>query len=200
MSDKDQDARRGARVWLRDATAEVHEALHHLPAFEALLAGRLDRADYGRLLRGLHAYYGGAIAICAAADLTLGVAPAGRMSGDRLARLEADLAALGIASAAAVPRPPHADPIWNIGFAYVVTGSAIGGQLLFRALDTLFPGATAGRSFFALGAGERAAWRRFCALVDGSVPLPALARAERGAHAGFAMFRAAIDGAEAVVA
>lgn len=200
MSDRHLGAEHGARSWLRAATAEVHEALHHLPAFEALLAGQLGREGYGRLLRGLHAYHGGAAAICAAADRTLGIAPAGGSSGIRVARLEDDLAELGLTPLPAAPRAPSADSAWNVGFAYVVSGSAIGGQLLFRALDALFAHGAGGRSFFALEAEERAAWRRFCALVDDMVPGKAFSRAARGAHAGFATFRTAIDGAMVVLA
>lgn len=183
----------GARVRLRDATADVHDALHHLPAFEALLAGRLQLADYRTMLRGLHAYHGAAQSICVAADAALGFEHPGEASRSRLARLADDLDSLGVAPTPAAARPPQADPAWNIGYAYVVTGSAIGGQLLHRALAALLPGGERGRSFFALSAAERIGWRRFCALLDAELAAEAEPRAERGAHAAFSAFRAEME-------
>lgn len=182
-----------ARAWLRGATAEIHEALHHLPAFEALLAGALDLPAYREMLGGLHAYHADAGAICEAADAALGIAPAGAASRARLARLQRDLDELGAPASAAAARPAHADAAWNIGYAYVVAGSAIGGQVLHRALDRLLPGTAPGRSFFALTVPERAGWRRFCTLLDAKLSDEDLPRAERGANAAFARFRATMD-------
>ncbi len=190
----DKDVRsESARSWLRRATAEIHEALHHLPAFEALLAGTLALGDYRRMLGGLHAYHRDAGAICAAADRALGIEPAGAASAARLARLGRDLDDLGATRPDGAIRAAHGDDAWNIGYAYVVAGSAIGGQVLHRALDRLLPGDAAGRSFFALGPAERAGWRRFCALLDARLAPTDLPRAERGAHAAFAGFRATMD-------
>jgi heme oxygenase len=182
-----------ARSWLRHATAEIHEALHHLPAFEALLAGTLDLAGYRRMLLGLHAYHADAGAVCAAADSALGVAPPGAASDARLQRLDRDLRDLALAPPTATAQPAHRDPAWNIGFAYVVAGSAIGGQVLHRALEALLPGDAAGRSFFALLPAERAGWRRFCTLLDAQLAPADLPRAERGANAAFAGFRATME-------
>ena len=179
----------GARARLREATAEVHEALHHLPAFEALLAGALPLGDYRAMMAKLHAYHGAALPICRAADAAIGLEPAGWSSRERLARLAADLAALGDATPPDCPRLPHADRAWNIGYAYVVRGSAIGGQVLHRALASLLPDGAPGRGFFALGAAERADWRRFCALLDAGLTPEELAPAAHGAHAAFAAFR-----------
>jgi heme oxygenase len=183
----------GARVRLRDATADVHEALHHLPAFEALLSGRLELEEYRTMLRGLYAYHGAAQAICTAADAALGLEGPGENSRSRLARLAEDLESLGIVAAPTAARPAQADPAWNIGYAYVVAGSAIGGQVLHRALARLFPKGEAGRSFFALAPAERIGWRRFCALMDAELDDDADPRAERGAHAAFSAFRADME-------
>lgn len=183
----------GARVRLRDATADVHEALHHLPAFEALLAGRLELGDYRTMLRGLYAYHACAQAICAAADAALGLEQPGATAQSRLARLAEDLDGLGVTPDPVAARPALADRAWNIGYAYVVAGSAIGGQVLHRALATLFPDGPAGRSFFALTPAERIGWRRFCALMDAELCDEMGARAERGAHAAFSAFRADME-------
>lgn len=180
----------GARARLRDATADVHEALHHLPAFEALLAGQLGLAGYQTMLRGLYAYHGASRAICSAADVALGLDPPGAASRSRLTRLADDLASLGIDAGPAAARPAQVDPAWNIGYAYVVAGSAIGGQVLHRALAVLIPEGARGRSFFALAPEERSGWRRFCALMDDALGEEAGPRAERGAHAAFSAFRA----------
>lgn len=183
----------GARVRLRHATADVHEALHHLPAFEALLAGRLELGDYRTMLRGLYAYHASAQAICTAADAALGLEHPGATGRSRLARLMDDLDNLGVPAGPVDARPASADPAWNIGYAYVVAGSAIGGQVLHRALAMLFPDGATGRSFFALTPAERIGWRRFCALMDAELRDEAGPRAERGAHAAFSAFRADMD-------
>lgn len=200
MSLESETRRGGARAWLRDATAEVHEALHHLPAFEALLEGRLSLPEYGRMLHGLAAYHGASREICAAADVALGIEPAGAMGRARVARIADDLVAIGLDPAVAAARVPSADPAWNIGYAYVVAGSAIGGQMLHRALARLFGQGAEGRSFFALSPEERVLWRRFCVLMDTAVGDQDLPRAERGAHAAFSSFRATMDHSERALA
>lgn len=180
--------RESARLQLRDATADVHQALHQLPAFVALLAGRLGRADYAGLLVRLHRYHDHARAICAAADRRLGIDPPGHSARARIARLDADLAALGTAPIAEPERAPG-DADWNIGYAYVVRGSAIGGQTMHVALARMFGGESEGRSFFALGQAERADWRDFCRRMDGWLDGRALDAAIAGAGAAFADFQ-----------
>jgi heme oxygenase len=169
------DASRGAtqpHAALRLATAEAHERLHHLPPFEALAAGRLDRDAYRDLLSRLLGFHEPTEAAIAA---YLGNAAFGLnlQALRRAALLRDDLHALGLSMAAidALPRAPipaMADPPAAMGALYVTEGAALGGRLLARGLDTMLgPSETSGRHFLLAGAdATRPAWRDVRAAID----------------------------------
>jgi heme oxygenase len=180
---------------LRIATAELHERLHHLPAFGALAAGNLDRVAYrdllGRML-GFHEPIEDAIAA------TLGDSAFGLdlLAMRRAALLRADLGALGLNQAAitALPRiavPRFASAAAAMGAVYVTEGATLGGRLLARGLDALLgPGIARGRGFLLAGTDPaRPAWRDVCAAIDRSGAAPAdLAALIAAAGATFAAF------------
>ena len=137
-----------ARLALRDATREVHERLHHLPDFAALAAGRLNRAEYTRLLArlyGFHAPVEQAVAVALPQDGP--DATAWRRAG----LLHADLVQMGL-DPAAIPLLPQAappnilTPAAALGWLYVIEGSTLGGRLLARGLDGILLGPQ-GRTF-----------------------------------------------------
>ncbi|MDN3563441.1 biliverdin-producing heme oxygenase [Paeniroseomonas aquatica] len=166
----------GARMLLREATAEVHARLHGVPAFRALAEGRLSLPAYGALLGRLLGFHAAVEAALAAAPslLPYGIDLAER---GRSAALRADLAALGLTP----PEYPPLAPVPRLdtaaralGCLYVTEGSTLGGRQLARGLDPLLPGGgEAGRAFL-LGHGARhgAMWQACCAAVEacGSEP------------------------------
>lgn len=190
----------GTRAWLRMATAEAHERLHHLPDFAALAAGALSRTGYVALLRRLLGFH---LAVEACADAgaeglrALGIEAAARR---RTPLILADLAHLGqpVAAGERVARPslraPDASGAWTLGCLYVAEGSALGGRVLARALDPMLGGAgTAEGRRFLLGHGPRQGemWRELCAALEacGTDPGRRAALLD-GAEAAFAAFAA----------
>ena len=159
-----------ARTELRHATAAVHERLHHVPAFAALAAGRLDRGGYLALLGRLYGFHEPLEAAVARAG------PPGLQPGQwqRAHLLRSDMAALGETDAgiAGLPRHPlpgrHWSPAHAMGWLYVIEGSTLGGRQLARQLDHLLPGTDeAGRKFLLAGTGPgHVRWRDFCLALD----------------------------------
>ncbi|WP_052388921.1 biliverdin-producing heme oxygenase [Belnapia moabensis] len=179
------------RFALREATAAAHERLHHIPAFEALAEGRLDRPAYVALLRRLLGFHAAIEAALAAAP------PLGRYGIDLAERrraplLWADLAHLGaLAEAPLAPVPGFATAAEALGALYVTEGSILGGHQLARGLDHLLPPGE-GRGFL-LGHGARhgAMWAACCAAIEACGAEPGgLAGMQAGAAATFAAFEA----------
>jgi heme oxygenase (biliverdin-IX-beta and delta-forming) len=172
---------------LRRATERSHLALHVLPQFAAIEAGRLSLTDYGRLLGGLHAFHG-AIAGAAEAGGLLAVSSSPR----RLAAIEADLAAIGETSPLPAPLLSASGAgLW--GSLYVAEGSALGGRVIARQLDYLLE-STEGRSFFAGDGATGPVWRAFLAELQAAVPGEAdLPQVAAGAEAAFALFRTCVE-------
>ncbi len=177
---------------LRAATGELHERLHHVPAFAALAAGRLTRDDYIAMLRrklGFHRAVEAGLAT--APDLSpFGISPAERR---RVPMLEADLAALGADAVVPIaPIPAPGSAAGAMGWLYVSEGSTLGGRQLARGLDDLLGQGEPGRRFL-LGHGERhgAMWRDCCAAIErcGADP-QRLAAMQAGAVAAFQAFEA----------
>jgi heme oxygenase len=184
-----------ARAALRTATAEIHERLHRLPDFAALLAGRLDRAGYRTLLTrlyGFHAPLEAALIAGAERLASVGIAMEDRR---RVPALASDLAALGVAPAemAALPRcrdlPSPVSLGELLGCLYVREGSTLGGAVIAERLAPLLPGG-AGRRFFVADAAARGRlWRECCAALDAAAAAPgALATMTAAARATFAAF------------
>jgi heme oxygenase len=184
----------GVRAALRLATEAVHERLHHAAPFAAIADGRLDRPGYAALLGRLAAFHAAAAAAVAQGYAELGL-PGQSASPARLALLDADLAHLD----AAAPAAGDARSPWSgaeaAGCAYVVEGSTLGGRVIHRQLDYLFPTGDEGRRFFAgmFDAGHR--WRTLCARLesygaDGN-RVEAMAA---GAKRTFALFETIVEG------
>ena len=176
------------RSALRTATEEVHERLHHVRPFADIAAGRLGRAGYAALLGCLHRFH---ITLEAGCGDAWGAAA---RSGDRIARLEADLDHLG---AAPPPGPapwcPPDAPGAALGCLYVAQGSTLGGRVIARQLDYLLPDSR-GRSFFAGGPEDGARWRALCALIEREGGIPAQRAAMiAGAEAAFALFERCLE-------
>jgi heme oxygenase len=177
---------------LRAATAEAHERLHHLPAFVALAAGRLDRAGYRDLLcrmLGFHEPMEAALAACLG-DAAFGL----DLRALRRARLlREDLRALGSAASPALPcapAPAFASQADAMGALYVIEGATLGGRLLARGLDRLLGPGAAGRRFLLAGTDPaRPAWRDVRAAIDRCAAAPgALGAMTEAATCAFAAF------------
>jgi heme oxygenase len=180
---------------MRAATASAHERLHHLPAFAALAAGRLDRAGYRDLLArllGFHEPMEAALAACLG-DAAFGL---DLRAMRRAGLLRDDLRTLGLARPTAIPgTPPPAfpSPPAAMGALYVTEGATLGGRLLANGLDDLLgPDAIAGRRFLLAGTDKaRPAWREVRAAIDRCGVAPgALAAMIEGATATFTTFGA----------
>ncbi|MBL6078281.1 biliverdin-producing heme oxygenase [Belnapia sp. T18] len=185
-----------SRLALRAATAATHERLHHIPAFQDLTEGRLDRPGYAALLRrllGFHAAIEAALAApLLARSLSLwGIDLAGRR---RAPLLRADLAHLGVpAEAPLAPMSGFATAAHALGALYVTEGSTLGGRQLARGLDHLLPGDSGEGRGFLLGHGARhgAMWAACCAAIEACGTEPGgLAGMQAGAAATFAAFEA----------
>ena len=133
---------------LREETRELHRAAEGSAAMRALLAGRMDRAAYARLLRALHAMYVALEAGLAAHAARPGLAWIPLAALARSASLAADLDV--VAGAAWRETPPVAeaaayadrlttlaakDPDLLAAHAYLrYLGDLSGGRLLGRAV------------------------------------------------------------------
>lgn len=172
-----------AHTLLRNATHATHIRLHGLAQFQAIADGRLDRAAYADLLRSLHAYHT-AIADAAVA----GGLPHLSMSPHRRRLLEADLASLNASPSRKqlTWTAPSRDALY--GALYVAEGSALGGRVIARQLDTLFGDAAEGRTFFrgVSDAGPR--WRAFLGALAQACDEAAMPQLIGGAEASFALF------------
>ena len=179
----------GARGVLRDATRAAHDALHRHPVFASLLAGQLSHDGYAALLRALHSFHSGSHAVLSAAVEGLFDGGSVVAAKARIAALEGDMAALGVAPAATAALQPDRARAWNLGFAYVVHGSAIGGQVIATVLAKRSEPHFLHHDFFTAGGRHRDAWSGFCALLDRSVTGADLSGAIDGAAKGFDHFR-----------
>lgn len=180
---------------LRAAVDAAHEESHRLPLFEPLMSGRITIGDYARVLRAFHCFHALSIRIDLSVAAGMNDDMAAHAANRRLVSVRSDLQRIGARVIDAEPLAPSADADWNIGYAYVVRGSALGGRVLHRALDDAPDWARAARSFFAGDGEARRGWSGFRRAlsretVDGrasgeqNVPLMI-----KGALAAFAQFR-----------
>lgn len=171
---------------LRARTAQAHARLE---TRLDLLAEPLDRDRFRRVLRAFHAFHQAwepAVAACAA----------GAWVAPRLALLEEDLAALdadGLSPpfTAAAALTSTAGRAW--GSVYVMEGSALGGQVIGRALQQAAWSPAGGLRYFnPHGAKTGARWRAFRTVLDGE---PDREGAAAGALATFEMLEAWVGAA-----
>ena len=162
-----------ARAALRRATDAAHTRLHHLPAFNRLATGRIDRAAYRRLLARLWGFHH-------PIEHRLRAAPwptaALLMPQRRRAHLlHQDLRALGLhpTEITDLPRiptdhlPALTDAARFLGCLYVREGATLGGRVLAAALDPLLgPTTLSGRRFLLGTRNDPALWRLLCEALE----------------------------------
>jgi heme oxygenase len=164
------------RASLRLATGAVHDRLHGLTNFTALLRADLLPTEYARLLLrllGLHSPIEERLARHDGDALMVWRQTAATPS--RPARLRSDLAFLGI-DQGTIDTAPQADvlllslhnPAAALGCAWVVEGSSLGGRVLSLRLDAILgAGRAAGAgTFLASHPGQTDRWSGCCAAVE----------------------------------
>lgn len=166
----------------RAATRQAHHALDHHPLLAPLVRPGLSLTEYAQALAALYAPQ------AALESMLAGFAPAEDFP-PRLPRLEADLAALGLAPEPLRAPPPRAeDASARLGCLYVLEGSNLGAAFIAKALAKHLPDAP--RHFFAGGA-DPLRWERFWRFAHACRP-----EAERmiaAACATFAFYRSHLD-------
>jgi heme oxygenase (biliverdin-IX-beta and delta-forming) len=181
-----------ARWQLRQATADIHDAVHRHPGFVSLMRGSLTTIQYSALLARLYGFH------CAFEHMLRATQP-GVVGGidpgscGRAHLLRADLLALGLGETEIDSLPLCAglpeirSPETLLGCLYVVEGSALGGSVIARKLDYLLGGESPeGRSFF-LGrqSPDPMPWPEFCRLLEISAEKGDIAEIIRGARSMF---------------
>jgi heme oxygenase len=168
--------------------------MHARPEIKALLDGNPSRAGYAAVLRAFYLFHARSLAIERAASAAVGESGGNAQAMSRIAAAKADLLALGLPVPPAEPAPASATPAWNVGYSYVTRGSALGGKVLHRALETAPDWARSARLFFAASGGNGTAWRLFCAGLDGNAALEGCDDAlAKGATAAFQDFRRILE-------
>jgi heme oxygenase len=177
------------RAHLARVTAEIHESLHAAAPFARIAQGTIGRDGYGRLLAMLHRYHGGMAGLCMAGAQALDASFLAQAHHARIARLEEDLAFLGVTPMAVQPEPAR-DAGFSIGCLYTVLGSTLGGKVISRQLENLLPDGQ-GRGFFTGGPDDAAHWRLFCDRLETCAHAPAVL--EAGACHAFGRFAAHLE-------
>jgi heme oxygenase len=187
---------RGIRHVLRSETADDHERLHRMAAFDGLATGDMSRARYCDLMLGLHGFHAG-FEVVAAETLAL-VGPAFPEHGlpPRGALLAADLARLGVAvdrdrPPPLLPRPTGPEAL--AGMFYVVDGSMLGAAVLEAPARRIAGAEGAGYWRWCREHGA-ARWRSLCGLLAAVCDDPARqAGAVEAARATFRAFEAIVS-------
>ena len=184
----------GVRERLRRETAEIHERLHRHSGLEAAARGSITAEDYVQFLArllGFHRAYEAALA-----EARLEATDPCRLPVKRAESLALDLAALGVERdtiarlpvCATIARPSNGAEL--LGARYVVEGSALGGQLIARALEQSFGD---NRRFFLFQPGKE--WRALTDLLEALAGNPpAVEDAAKAARAIFLNFETWMDG------
>jgi heme oxygenase len=162
-----------ARDILRRETDIAHRRLHADPWLSAVAESRIDRPGFRVILSHLYGFY-------QPLEDRLAVSGFGVATGIDIASharapfLRDDLRFLGLRSdeidalASCTALPEIESPSAFLGCLYVLDGSRLGGSLLARALDSLFPAdQIEGRSFFAAHRDRIGLmWRETCAAIE----------------------------------
>jgi heme oxygenase len=177
------------RTRLREATDDVHQALHRAAPFAAIADGAATREGYGATLAFLYRYHGAMAGWCAAGAESLGLRELAAAHQARLVALRLDLDFLGC-TVPQIDEEAALSGAFAAGVLYTVQGSTLGGKVIHRQLDALLPD-DRGRAFFKGSRDDGLRWQRLCAALeqqsDGAV-------LEAGARHGFARFAALLDG------
>ena len=177
------------RWQLRQATADIHNALHRHPGFVSLMDGSLTTNRYRALLARLYGFH-------SAFERLLRTTQPGVVGGIDLGccakahLLRADLLTLGLRETEIDSLPLCAglpeirSPETLVGCLYVVEGSALGGSVIARKLDYLLGDeSAAGRSFFVGRQNpDPMPWPEFCRLLEISAEKGYVAELIRGAR------------------
>jgi len=193
---------------LRVETRAAHDRIESLPGLSCLLSADLQRSDYIRALRGLHAFHARMHAslpklLCGLPGVVGGAAYLNDLGVLALAE---DLAWFD-----ARPKPPMRlpqaifDSASALGALYVVEGSALGARVIGRAVQpslSVAPGS--GGSFFCGAAADdaRQRWQAFCALLAAVEPFldeAAIKRVVAGALGCFAALEASMAESPAAI-
>lgn len=156
------------RSVLRASTADVHERLERIPAFERLIEGNASMRDYANVLRGHRQFYRVAQAHLDMGYLQLSALGCVVTRKDALHLIEQDLAAIDAScdDAATVPSPVGDAPAVALGWVWVVEGSALGGKVIDRSLGQLLGNARDGRRFFEPAVDMASRWQGVCAALE----------------------------------
>ncbi|WP_164549756.1 biliverdin-producing heme oxygenase [Altericroceibacterium xinjiangense] len=147
-------------------TEAAHQRLHELEAARRILDGTVTLSQYRGLLLGFLRFHHLARPILETGHRELAAAGFRFALRDPLPRIEADLAATGnLVSRSGLPPLQARSPAEAVGWVWAIEGSALGGQVLHRALDSLFGDAPDGRTYFQAD-GERGRWKRFCDALE----------------------------------
>ncbi|HEY0028304.1 MAG TPA: biliverdin-producing heme oxygenase [Allosphingosinicella sp.] len=182
------------RQLLKAATDDLHEAMHARPELQALLDGRPSRAGYAAVLRAFYLFHARSLEIERAASAALGENGGDAHALSRIAAARADLTTLGMPVPAAEPAAASNTAAWNVGYSYVTRGSALGGKVLHRALESAPDWARSAGLFFAGSGGNGTAWPLFCVSLDGNAALEGCdGELAEGATAAFQDFRRILE-------
>jgi heme oxygenase len=163
---------------LRERTRALHAQLEDAVDLDRALG---SLAGYVELLRGYLKIYTAFEAELGRQKNLEGIVS--QMYASKVPSLERDLRTLGVEmrslgeSAERIPLPPLNDLDSVLGALYVVEGSSLGGQIIYRQIqERLGIDAASGGSFF-FGNGERtgAAWKRFMGILNQHISRPELA-------------------------
>jgi len=181
----------GGSAWqgLRAATAQAHAALEAAPLNRRLFADDFTSGELACLLNCMVTVYRPLEMLVIPSDpaRSLGYRPRLPLLVRALTSLGAEISTVGM------PPPPLADDMACLGALYVVEGSTLGGQMIYRQLSGRFaPDALA--VFMPHGDRVGENWSRFRAELDARLNGPgAMERAAAGANATFCMFRQALS-------
>jgi len=185
----DQGAPVPVRQRLRQATAQIHEALHHAAPFARIADGTMDRTGYGDVLTMLYRFHVSMRGHVEAAAQALAAPELALAHHARLAALQDDLETLSRPCPVSEPEAV-ADEAFSLGCLYTLQGSTLGGKVIYRQLDFLFADEK-GRRFFRGTDQDGALWQRLCAgLEEFATDYPLL---EDGAAHAFARFASQLD-------
>ncbi|MGE4219224.1 MAG: biliverdin-producing heme oxygenase [Alphaproteobacteria bacterium] len=180
------------RSHLRAATATMHDRLHGAPPLARLAKGDLDRHAYAAILQAHLLFHRHMRPAAETAAIAMDLPAIATRSECRRQRIRQDLRDLGVEPRDA-PSPPRSTDGFAVGGAYTLLGSAQGGRIIDRRLDTVMP-AMPGRSFFRGEAEEDGTWHLFCDRLETygrqGGRLPALTA---GAMSAFAVFRRCLE-------
>jgi heme oxygenase len=172
---------------------DIHQALHGASPFVAIAEQRLQASGYIWLLSALFDYHSSLRIVVAAGCRRLGLQALLGACELRRHQLATDLTTVGAPVLAESEPIAVANEAWALGCLYTLVGSTLGGKVIHRQLDYLFPSA-AGRSFFAGNASDGERWREFCDRLEAfGAEQESLTPLVEGAHFAFQQFASCLE-------